>query len=88
MSPVLVAGCLWVIASAVTALLPMRHQYPPGIALLIAAPVLIVWLGIEHGWVAALVALAAFLSMFRNPLRYLAKKAIGRPVVRPEERGE
>lgn len=56
--------------------------------MLIAAPVLIVWLGIEHGWVAALVALAAFLSMFRNPLRYLAKKAIGRPVVRPEERGE
>ena len=31
----------WVFASVVTALLPMRYQYVPGVALLLAAPVLI-----------------------------------------------
>lgn len=88
MSPVLIAGFLWVLASAITAMLPMRYQYPPGIALLIAAPVLIVWLGVEHGWIVAVLALAAFISMFRNPLRYFAKKAIGLSVQGPEETGK
>ncbi len=73
------------VASAITGMLPMRYQYAPGITLLLAAPVLIVWLGVEHGWVVGAVALAAFLSMFRNPLRYLVKKAMGLPVERPEE---
>ena len=85
MSPVLIAGFLWVVASAITAMLPMRYQYPPGITLLILAPVLIVWLGIEHGWIVALLALAAFASMFRHPLRYFYRKAMGLPVQRPEE---
>ena len=85
MSPALIAGCLWVVASAVTGMLPMRYQYAPGITLLLAAPVLIVWLGVEHGWIVGGVALAAFLSMFRNPLRYFAKKSMGIPVERPGE---
>ena len=87
-SPALIAGALWVIASAVVAMLPMRHQYGPGICLLIAAPVLVVWIGWAHGWVLAAVALFAFLSMFRHPLIYLTKKALGRPVTRPEEHAE
>ncbi len=84
----LVAGMLWVFAAAITAMLPMRYQYPPGIALLVAAPLLILWIGIEHGWLPGLLAFAAFVSMFRNPLRYLGKKALGLPVQRPEERRE
>lgn len=88
MSPLLVTACLWVLASAIVAMLPMRHQYGPGICLLIAAPVLILWIGVEHGWVLAGVALLAFLSMFRHPLIYLTKKALGRPVTRPEEHAE
>jgi hypothetical protein len=85
MSPALLAGALWAIAAAVTALLPMRLQYPPGITLLVLAPVLILWIGWVHGWVLGALGLAAFVSMFRNPLRYLWKKARGLPVSRPEE---
>ena len=85
MSVPIILGCLWVFASAITAMLPMRMQYPPGIALLIVAPVLIVWIGYEHGWIFAALGLFAFVSMFRNPLRYFWRKWRGLPVQRPEE---
>ena len=77
----LVLAFLWVVASTLTALLPMRHQYLPGITLLIAAPILIGVIFWEHGWLAGGLALAAFISMFRNPLRYLVKRLRGE---RPE----
>lgn len=81
----LLAACLWVLAATVTAFLPMRHQMLPGIALLLAAPVLIVWLGLDYGvWVAALATLA-FASMFRNPLIYFARRAMGRRAHLPPE---
>jgi len=77
MSTPLLCACLWALASAGVALLPMRRQYVPGVALLIAAPVLLIWIGWAHGfWVAAL-GLAAFVSMFRNPLRYFWARARG-----------
>lgn len=78
MSPSLVAAAFWAIAATIVALLPMRMQFPPGIVLLILAPVLILWIGATHGWVWAVLGLAAFLSMFRRPLWYLARKAVGR----------
>jgi hypothetical protein len=80
MSLSLILGCLWVVASAITAMLPMRRQYAPGIVLLIAAPFLMVFIGIEHGALWVTIGLVAFVSMFRNPLIYLVKKALGRPV--------
>ena len=83
MSLPLILGCLWVIASAITAMLPMRRQYAPGIVLLVAAPFLLVFIGIEQGAFWALLGLLAFVSMFRNPLIYLTKKALGRPVDPP-----
>ncbi len=81
MSLPLVLGCLWIFAATVTAMFPMRYQYPPGITLLLLAPVLIVWIGMEHGWLLTLVAVFAFVSMFRNPLRYFWQRARGE---RPE----
>ena len=71
--PILLA-ILWVFAATCVAMLPMRLQFPPGVLLLIAAPVLIVWLGHDYGWIASAGALAAFVSMFRNPLRYYWRK--------------
>jgi hypothetical protein len=75
MSGALIAGCLWAVAATVTALLPYRRQFVPGIALLLVAPVLIVWIGRDHGVLVAGLALAAFVSMFRNPLIHLARRA-------------
>lgn len=68
---------LWVFASAAVAMLPMRRQYVPGVILLLMAPVLIFMIGVQVGWIPALLALAAFVSMFRNPLRYLVARLRG-----------
>jgi Protein of unknown function (DUF2484) len=85
MSAPLIAACLWVLAATVTALLPMRRQFPPGIVLLALAPVLLVWIGWQHGAIWAMLGLAGFLSMFRNPLIYFWKKWRGLPVDLPPE---
>ena len=71
-------ACLWVVAAALVAMLPMRWQFVPGLALLLGAPVLIWRLGVEYGWPAALVAVLAVLSMFRRPLQYYARRALGK----------
>ncbi len=68
----LVAGCLWVLVATGTALLPMRRQMAPGLLLLASAPLLVVWLGLALGWWVSVVALLAFVSMFRRPLGALA----------------
>lgn len=81
MSWAVLSACLWVLAATATAMLPMRHQYVPGITLLALAPVLMIWLSLVHGWWLGAIALAAFASMFRNPLRYFWKRARGE---RPE----
>jgi Protein of unknown function (DUF2484) len=72
------ASVIWVFAAVAVAMLPMRRQYIPGVALMLAAPVLIVMIGLQVGWAIALLALAAFVSMFRNPLRFLIAKLRGR----------
>lgn len=72
---------IWVIASVGVALLPMRRQYVPGLVLFLAAPMLIFWIGSTVGMWAAALAGAAFVSMYRNPLRYFWARARG---IRPE----
>ena len=82
----LTLASFWVLAAAITAMLPMRLQYPPGLTLLILAPVVIGFLAWQHDvWVVSL-AVAGFASMFRNPLIYLYRRARGRPAPRPEDR--
>jgi len=67
----------WVLASAATAMLPVRRQYVPALILLPAAPVLIIMAGMQYGWVYSLLGFAAFISMFRNPLRYIVARLRG-----------
>lgn len=81
MSGVLIAGIVWVLAGVVVAMLPVRRQYAPGALLLLSGVGLIVWLGSVYGILAGLAALAAFVSMMRNPIRYLWRRARGQ---RPE----
>ena len=85
MSMPLILGCLWVLVAAATAMLPMRRQMVPGLALLVAAPVLLVWIGWVHGWLWLAFGLFAFLSMFRNPLLYFLRRALGKPAPLPRE---
>jgi hypothetical protein len=85
MSTPLVLGCIWVLASAILAMLPMKRQMVPGVALLVAAPLLLVWIGYVHGWLWLALGLFAFLSMFRNPLRYFLRRALGLPAPLPKE---
>ncbi len=85
MSLALIIACLWVLAATVTAMLPMRRQYAPGITLLVIAPFLIGWLAWTHGAWIGVAALVAFLSMFRNPLIYFVKKAMGKLVEIPKD---
>lgn len=75
---------IWVFASVAVAMLPMRHQYIPGVILLLAAPVLIIMIGQQVGWIPALLGLAAFVSMFRNPLLFILAKLRGQNPELPE----
>ena len=79
MTASLILACLWALAATATAFLPYRRQVPPGIVLLVAAPVLIVWIGIDYGPWVALAAFAGFVSMFRRPIVHLARHLLGRP---------
>ncbi len=74
MSLSILLAALWVLAATGVAMLPMRRQIAPGLVLLAAAPVLIVWLGYVHGWIWSVVGLLAFMSMFRHPLRHFWRK--------------
>lgn len=77
--------CLgWVFASVVVAMMPMRRQYVPGVLLLLAAPFLIHAIFQVLGAWAALAALMAFVSMYRNPLRYFWKRLTGQQVEIPQ----
>jgi len=74
---IFVLACLWVIAGTIVAFLPMRYQYVPGITLLLLAPLLIWMIAQEYGFVPAALGVLALISMFRNPLRYFARRLMG-----------
>ncbi|MGR3291043.1 MAG: DUF2484 family protein [Paracoccaceae bacterium] len=80
-----ILGSVWPVIATITALLPMRRQIIPGAPLLLSAPFLLIFIGFQHGfWIAGL-GLLAFLSMFRNPVIYLYRKARGLPAELPKE---
>lgn len=87
MSYTLIAACIWVVAAAITALLPMRYQIYPGLPLLLLAPVLIVAIALEHNVWLVLAAVAGFASMFRKPLLHLYRKYV-RPNLASSGKGE
>ncbi|MEZ5796436.1 MAG: DUF2484 family protein [Paracoccaceae bacterium] len=84
------AAVIWVLAATGIAFLPIRHQIAPGLVLLAAVPPLLAWIGVSYGWLWLVPAVLAFVSMFRRPLGYLIRRALGRPVLRPSpmEEGE
>ena len=74
----LTLAAFWVIVATFLAFLPMRLQYAPGLALLVLAVPLLVFIAIQHGVWIVLLVLAGFASMFRRPLAYLIRHLLGR----------
>jgi len=64
-------------------MLPIYRQYWPAGIMLLAAPVLLTFIGYQYGWFWFVISMLAFLSMFSNPLRYLWRKARGEQVELP-----
>ena len=74
MSLSFVTGAVWVVLAKIAAMLPLRFQWMPGLALLLAAPAILARIGIDHGW--WWVVAGTFVSMFRKPLRNFARRAM------------
>lgn len=74
----LTLAALWVLASAITAMLPYKMQFYPGIPLLIAAIPLTVFVASQHGVLPVLLVVFAILSMYRRPLYFLSLALIAR----------
>lgn len=74
----LILTIFWILTVTALSFLPMRRQYVPGICLLLFSPVLIWMLATDFGWIAVGLFLFALVSMFRNPLRYFAKRLLNR----------
>jgi uncharacterized membrane protein len=74
----LTLACVWVVAAAIVAFLPMRMQYVPGLALLLLAVPLLVYIGVQHSvWVVVLAAMG-LVSMFRRPLWFMGRRLLAR----------
>lgn len=78
MSLALTLACLWVLASAIVAMLPLRFHWRFGLPLLILSVPMMGFVGYTHGWIWVAVIALAVISMFRNPLRHFAKRALRR----------
>ena len=74
----LILAFLWVVAASIVAFLPMRAQMILGLPLVAAAVALVLWLSVSLSPWVGIAAFAAFVSMFRKPLTYFAKRLIGR----------
>ncbi|GGD42626.1 DUF2484 family protein [Sinisalibacter lacisalsi] len=85
MTPSLVFAALWVIAATAVAFLPIRRQIIPGAALGLAGLALIVWIGVDHGWLWALPAFLAFASLFRNGFKAIPALIRGEKLEIPDE---
>jgi hypothetical protein len=89
MSVAFVLTCLWFVTANVIAMLPSRDRHWTAATWLIACGVpLLGWLTVEHGPVAAMVALAAGASVLRWPLIFLMRRLRGlgaKPVREPAE---
>ncbi len=74
MSTALILACFWVLAATGVAVLPMRRQRGPAIALLLAAPAILGWISIEHGGLIASACALGALSVMRHPARAILRR--------------
>lgn len=70
----LVALAIWALATMALAPLPMKYQILPGLVLLLALPVLLIWAGRSYGLWPVVFGIAAAVSLFRKPLGALWRR--------------
>lgn len=85
MTPSLIALCLLLLAATSLAVLPVRRQIVPGIVLGVVAIGVLIWVGVENGWLWTLAALAAFASLGRNGVKQIPALIRGEKLEIPEE---
>jgi len=76
MNMTIALASMWVVAATIVAMLPLHHQFRPGSLLLVSAPPMITLLAMQYGVLVGLLAVAAFVSMFRHPLRFYGGKLV------------
>ncbi|MGJ8625542.1 MAG: DUF2484 family protein [Sulfitobacter sp.] len=80
MTPLFWIAVTWVLATAAVARLPLHQRFLSGALLLMAAVPILISIGLQVGWVMALLGFAAVLSLFPNPLRLIRVRYQGDPV--------
>jgi len=85
MTPSLIAASLWVVAATLVAFLPIRRQILPATLLGLAGLAILVWIGVEKGWVWTILGLLGFASLFRNGFKALPALLRGEKIEIPEE---
>ena len=68
----LTLASLWIVVASAVAMLPMRWQYRLGVPLLVLVVPLLIYVGVEMGWIWLAVLIAGLVSMFRRPLGAVA----------------
>lgn len=87
MSLALILACVWVVASSIVAMMPMRFHWRFGLPLLLLSVPMVIFVGYTHGWIWTAVIILAVGSMYRNPLRYFVNRFRARWVDRSDQGG-
>ena len=85
LSNLLITAILWVFCAVGAAMMPMRWQFRVVPVLAAIAFGIMGMIAKTYGWLAFGLAVAAFVSMFRHPLRYVWRRLQGEDVEIPEE---
>jgi len=85
MNGLLIASVAWVFCGVAVAMMPMRWQFRLVPVLALAAVGVLGMIAMTYGWLVFGLALAAVVSMFRHPLRYVWRRLRGEEVELPPE---
>ena len=69
MTPLFWIALTWVLATVFVGRLPLHQRFLPGAVLAVAAVPIVISIGVQVGWIMALLALVAIVSLFPNLYR-------------------
>ena len=80
MTPLFWIALTWVLATVAVSRLPVPQRTLPGALLMLCAMPIILSIGIQVGWLMAVLGIAALISLYPNPLRLLFARYRGEVV--------